>query len=85
MPVLTVRSFVRHSLYYLILLVQKTELCPQAKVAHTQEANLLEHIFSCELNNGRVRWEEILKCQWRNLHNIAYIETVYPLVLIQVA
>lgn len=68
-----------------ILLVEESELCAETEVAHTEEADLLEHVFAGQLHRERIRRQEVLECEWRYLHNVSDVQAVDPLVLIQIA
>ena len=84
-PVLRVFSLVGDSTNLLIQLMEETELCAHAEVGHCQETELLEHEFPRKLDLQSCRRHEVLQSQRGNLHNIANIQTVDPLVLVQVA
>lgn len=46
---------------------------------------LLQDVFPGEFHLKRAATHEILHGKWRYLHDIAYVQTVYPLLLVQVA
>ena len=85
MPVLRVLALERNAANRLIQLVQEAELGAHAKVADGKETELLEDEFARELDlNGRAR-QEVLEGERRNLHDVADVEGIYPLVLVEVA
>jgi hypothetical protein len=46
MPKLAILPLVSDALNHFVLLVEESELCPETKVADTEEANFLEDVLS---------------------------------------
>ena len=67
-----------------VQLMQEPELSPHAEVGHCKEAELLQHELSRKLDLDSRRRHEILERKWCNLHDIADVQRVDPLVLVEV-
>ena len=84
MPILRVLSLEGLVLDLLLELVQESILCAHAEITDAEEAHFLEDEFTRELElEGRLA-QEVLQSQRRDLHDVADVETVDPLRLIQV-
>lgn len=59
-PVLAVLALESDALDHLILLVQKSELRAETKVADAQEADLFEHVLPCEFDRQCIAGKEVL-------------------------
>eukprot|EP00354_Favella_ehrenbergii_P003012 CAMPEP_0170453494 /NCGR_PEP_ID=MMETSP0123-20130129/2059_1 /TAXON_ID=182087 /ORGANISM="Favella ehrenbergii, Strain Fehren 1" /LENGTH=129 /DNA_ID=CAMNT_0010715889 /DNA_START=3398 /DNA_END=3786 /DNA_ORIENTATION=- len=84
-PVLAVFTLERHPADRLVELMQKAELCAHTEVGDGQEAQLFEHELARQLNLNRCGREEVLQGERSNLHDVANVERVDPLVLVQVS
>jgi len=59
-PVLAVFALESDTLDHLILLVQKSELRAEAKVADAQEADLFKHVLPSEFDRQCIAGKEVL-------------------------
>lgn len=85
MPKLRVFPCEGDSLNNFILLVQKSELCAQAKITNTKETNLFQNVLPGQFDRNSIWTQKILQSQWSHLHYITYIQAINPFVLVQIA
>jgi hypothetical protein len=84
-PVLGVLALKALLLDDLFQLVQESVLRAHTEVADGEEAHLFEEELARKLQlDSRLR-QEVLQGERRYLHDIANVETIYPLRLVQVA
>ena len=84
-PILGVSPLEFHATDRLIELVKEAELGAHAEVRDREEAELFEDELSRKLDLNCGGREEVLEGQWCDLHNIAYVKGVNPLILVEVA
>ena len=85
MPVLWIFTIKKLVLNLFFQLMEEPVLSAHAKVTNCKETHLLKNKFSWKFQLYCCLTQEVLQSQWWNLHNIANVETVYPLTLIQIA
>lgn len=70
---------------FLFAVDHESELGGDTEKWNCQERNLLKHAIPGELHIDLLFTVEIMNGQWRDLHNIAYVQQMQPLRLIQVS
>ena len=84
-PVLRVFPFESLFLNFFLQLVQESIFCAHAEVAHGKEAHFFKDKFTWKFQLYWRLTQEILQCQWWNLHDISDVQTVNPFTLVQIA
>ena len=64
---------------------QKSQLRGHAEVGHGEVADLFQNGIATQLQVNLLRRVQVVDGQWRDLHDVADVEQVQPLTLIQVA
>ena len=64
--------------------MEKSVLSAHAEIAHCEETQFFEYELASQFNLDRGTAHEVLQSQGRYLHDVTYIKTVDPFVLIQV-